>query len=150
MKESFNVAAAESDLDLTLEATDDLIISSDRQRTKQIMINLLSNAIKFTERGKVELRAVNRDGCVELSVKDTGIGIKKESMTKLFDAFNRVRGENGLDVEGTGLGLAMVYVWAGHLGRSATGTVCPEWFGERSSRRCPWGLGVRPRRSGRM
>ncbi len=115
VKESFNVAVAENDLDLTLEAPGDLIISSDRQRTRQIMINLLSNAIKFTERGKVELRAVNRDGCVELSVKDTGIGIKKESMTKLFDAFSRIHDENRSDVEGTGLGLYISKKIAGLL-----------------------------------
>lgn len=115
VKESFNVAAAENDLDLTLEAPDDLIISSDRQRTRQIMLNFLSNAIKFTERGKVELRAVNRDGYVQLSVKDTGIGIKKESMKKLFDAFSRVHGENRSDVEGTGLGLYISNKIAGLL-----------------------------------
>ncbi len=58
---------------------------------------------------------MNRDGYVQLSVKDTGIGIKKESMKKLFDAFSRVHGENGSDVEGTGLGLYISNKIAGLL-----------------------------------
>ena len=85
----------------------------DQVRIKQILINLLNNAVKYTEKGSVMLSVQCRakeGGMVEVTytVEDTGIGIKKESIPYIFDAFKRVEGSNTHYIEGTGLGLAIV------------------------------------------
>ncbi|WP_029230829.1 DegV family protein [Butyrivibrio sp. VCB2006] len=86
---------------------------SDEVRLKQILINLLNNAIKYTERGSVSLSvhcSKTSDGkaAVTYSVDDTGIGISKENIPYLFDAFRREDEEKNRHIEGTGLGLSIV------------------------------------------
>lgn len=85
------------------------ILKGDEVRIKQILYNLLSNAIKYTEKGMVafSVRGVDsEDGfALSLSVKDTGIGIKKEDMDKLFASFQRLELSKNRYIEGTGLGL---------------------------------------------
>ena len=86
----------------------------DEVRIRQILINLLSNAIKYTHEGSVTL-LVNghKDESghfdLEIAVKDTGIGIKEESIPVLFDSFSRVEESNTHRIEGTGLGLSIVH-----------------------------------------
>jgi PAS domain S-box-containing protein len=82
-------------------------IVSDQRRVEQILINLLNNAVKFTEHGEVNLECRVRDGFIETSVRDTGIGIRAEDVEKLFAAFRQI--ETGLNRrhEGTGLGLSI-------------------------------------------
>ena len=85
----------------------------DEVRIKQIIINLLNNAIKYTKKGNVGLRVESTeiDGdAVELAVAvtDTGMGIKKEDLPYLFDAFKRVDEGKNRHIEGTGLGLSIV------------------------------------------
>ena len=85
----------------------------DEVRLKQIIINLLNNAIKYTKEGRIELLVESRDidsETVELvvSVSDTGMGIKKEDLPYLFDAFKRVDEGKNSHIEGTGLGLSIV------------------------------------------
>lgn len=85
----------------------------DEVRIKQVIINLLNNAVKYTKKGHVELRVECKeadDDKVELiiSVSDTGIGIKKEDLPYLFDAFKRVDEGKNRHIEGTGLGLSIV------------------------------------------
>jgi PAS domain S-box-containing protein len=82
-------------------------VVSDRRRVEQILLNLLSNAIKFTEKGEVQLECRTRDGWLETSVRDSGIGIRPEDLGKLFEPFHQL--ETGLNRrhEGTGLGLAI-------------------------------------------
>lgn len=81
------------------------MIFSDYRRVEQIMLNLLSNAIKFTEQGGIAVDCRKVDLTVQISVSDSGIGIKEEDMDKLFKAFQQV--ESGLTrrYDGTGLGL---------------------------------------------
>ena len=86
----------------------------DEVRIKQILINMLNNAVKYTSEGAVTL-AIQRgrtddDGMTEVifSVTDTGMGIKKESIPYLFQAFKRVDEEQNRYIEGTGLGLSIV------------------------------------------
>lgn len=83
----------------------------DRGHIKEIMSNLLSNAIKYTEKGMVELNihCINQSDICTLfiSVKDTGRGIKKEDIEKLFTKFERLDIEKNTTTEGTGLGLAI-------------------------------------------
>jgi len=86
-------------------------VYADRVRFKQILFNLLSNAVKFTPAsGLVEICAAGTDRELEISVRDTGIGIPKEAHASIFDKFYQisaaVKGEN----DGTGLGLAITKV----------------------------------------
>ena len=82
-------------------------IQGDERKIRQIVLNLLSNAIKFTpEGGRVELAAAPRDGSVEVSVSDTGVGIAPEDQETVFEEFRQV-GTAAKKVEGTGLGLTL-------------------------------------------
>ncbi len=87
---------------------EDLIIKTDRRSLTQIVINLTSNAIKFTEKGKIEVEIdkikVQARPYVIIKIMDTGIGIKTEDQTKLFQAFQQML-IPGVRIEGTGLGL---------------------------------------------
>ncbi len=102
---SFTVLADEKNLKMDLKIPKKIMIESDERRIKQILVNFISNAIKFTEQGSVNVCVLqNSDTAIEISVADTGIGIKKEDMDKLFKAFSRIPIE-GVIKEGTGLGL---------------------------------------------
>ena len=76
----------------------------DRLRIRQILFNLLANAGKFTSNGEVILHARHERGGLSLSVSDTGAGIAKEHLRRIFDIFERVEGGHG-EQEGSGLGL---------------------------------------------
>ncbi|WP_462331816.1 ATP-binding protein [Schwartzia sp. (in: firmicutes)] len=86
------------------------VIKGDEIRIKQILTNIITNGIKYTEKGQITLRVREKsrhDGNVLLyfEVKDTGIGIKKEDIPKLFSAFERIEEERNRTIEGTGLGM---------------------------------------------
>lgn len=87
------------------------VLYGDQVRLKQIILNLLTNAAKYTKEGCIEfsVNTVNKEGTCRLiiSVADTGIGIKKENIDKLFTKFERFEVEKSSSVEGTGLGLAI-------------------------------------------
>lgn len=94
----------------------------DDVRIRQILVNLLSNAVKYTEHGSVKLSVggkINGD-FVELSfsVKDTGIGIRKEDMEKLFAEFERLDEKKNRSIEGTGLGMSITKQLLGMMGSS--------------------------------
>ena len=81
-------------------------IEGDERKVKQILFNLLSNAVKFTPAGgRVTLATNAVDDMVEVSVRDTGVGIGAEDQIRIFDEFFQVGRENAQ--EGTGLGLAL-------------------------------------------
>ena len=82
-------------------------IHGDERKVKQVLLNLLSNALKFTpEGGRIDVRADVRDGMIEISVTDTGVGIAPEDLGVVFEEFRQV-GSAAKKVEGTGLGLAI-------------------------------------------
>ncbi len=82
-------------------------IMGDERKVKQVLLNLLSNAVKFTpEGGRITLKAGQRDGGVEISVTDTGIGIAPEDQAAIFEEFRQV-GSDERRREGTGLGLTL-------------------------------------------
>ncbi len=85
----------------------------DRVRIYQVLINLLNNAIKFTKKGEVRLNVdqlYNEEDYMRIcfEVKDTGIGIAKNKLDKIFGSFNQVIDNEGFHYEGTGLGLGIV------------------------------------------
>jgi PAS domain S-box-containing protein len=83
-------------------------IYADRLRVKQVLFNLLSNAMKFTPAGgKIQVEGSLRDGFVEISVSDTGIGIPMDQHQAVFDKFHQVGATTKGVREGTGLGLAI-------------------------------------------
>jgi signal transduction histidine kinase len=82
-------------------------IHADEREVRQVVLNLMSNAVKFTpESGQIEVRAVPVDGSVEVSVRDTGVGIAPEDQEAVFEEFRQV-GTTDKKVEGTGLGLTL-------------------------------------------
>ena len=104
IKDSFAVAVDKKGLKLSLETPPTLLLESDERRVKQILVNFISNAIKFTDRGEIEIKLVKKDKTAEISVRDTGLGVKKEDMNKLFKDFSRIPIKDRT-IEGTGLGL---------------------------------------------
>ena len=87
-------------------------LSGDAQRIRQVLINLANNAVKFTNKGQVLIRLGYEDIdtdtiMMKVSVIDTGIGIKKEHLEKIFESFQQVDSKRNRNVEGTGLGLAI-------------------------------------------
>ena len=82
----------------------------DPHRLQQVVVNLLNNAVKFTEKGEVTLRAVYTTGkqpSLRLEVQDTGIGISRENMAKLFSAFSQADNSIARRYGGSGLGLSI-------------------------------------------
>ena len=104
VNDSFKVAVNKKNLKLFLEMPKRLTIKTDERRTKQVIMNFISNALKFTDRGEIKIKVIQKDEIVEISVKDSGIGIKEEDMDKLFKTFSRITTKGKLE-EGTGLGL---------------------------------------------
>jgi Amt family ammonium transporter len=84
-------------------------LAADQQRFKQIFFNLLSNAIKFSkpEGGNITITSKKEGDMASFSVSDTGIGIKKENIHKLFQEFNQADAGISKQYGGTGLGLAI-------------------------------------------
>jgi two-component system phosphate regulon sensor histidine kinase PhoR len=84
-------------------------VRADRNLMEQVLINLLSNAIKYSPKGSEARVALRRDnGAVQVDIKDTGLGIPREALPRLFEKFYRVRCDDRKDIIGTGLGLSLV------------------------------------------
>lgn len=91
----------------TNEIPEDLYVDSDRLKTKQIISNLISNAIKYTIEGHVGFKASLENGCLVFRVDDSGIGIPRKDLDKIFKPF--VRTDSGSKIsEGSGYGLSVV------------------------------------------
>lgn len=107
--EEFNVLndmAAGKNIELRSSVPDNLMIVADKNMIKTILRNLISNAIKFTyKNGKVEVKAVIDEKQVEISVSDSGIGMTKETMAKLFKIDANLTTNGTENEKGTGLGL---------------------------------------------
>ncbi|MDA8431158.1 MAG: PAS domain S-box protein [Geobacteraceae bacterium] len=95
-------------LHLNLAAEADVHLSADLRKMKQILFNLISNAVKFTPKnGTIQVSAVRDGDFIEISVADTGIGIREDDIPKLFQAFTQLESVYTKGFEGTGLGLAL-------------------------------------------
>ncbi|MCK4380218.1 MAG: PAS domain S-box protein [Candidatus Lokiarchaeota archaeon] len=101
--------ADKRNLNIKADLTEQFILEVDRIRIEQVIINLLSNAIKFTPpNGNILITLNDREKYVEISIKDTGIGLTKKEKEKLFQKFGKIerfRKQLDIDTEGTGLGL---------------------------------------------
>jgi len=80
---------------------------TDEQKVKQIIKNLLSNAFKFTDKGEVDLNVKTKRQKIIFEVRDTGVGISKENIEHIFDAFQQEDGTTSRQFGGTGLGLSI-------------------------------------------
>ena len=100
-------------IEFELKMAEDIpdILIGDKTHVKEIINNLLTNAIKYTEKGKITLnvKCINKGDISKLiiSVQDTGRGIKKENIEKLFTKFQRLEEDMNTTIEGTGLSLAI-------------------------------------------
>jgi signal transduction histidine kinase/CheY-like chemotaxis protein/ligand-binding sensor domain-containing protein/HPt (histidine-containing phosphotransfer) domain-containing protein len=84
----------------------------DEVRIEQIIVNILNNAVKYTEKGKVSFNvgySESEGGAIllQVSIKDTGIGIKAEDLEKLFSPYERIEEQRNKKIEGTGLGMSI-------------------------------------------
>ena len=108
-----SIKAKEKNLELVFDI-DPMIpykYRGDDKRIRQVLLNILTNAVKYTDKGTVtlEVRCKQEDdkAVVYYSVKDTGIGIKEDDISKIYDAFTRFDISKNRNVEGTGLGMSI-------------------------------------------
>lgn len=117
METLFKQKTADKGVDLIIEIQNDMPGSMllDETRLRQILVNLLGNAVKFTEKGQIILRATygfqdaRHRGMLDLkiSIIDSGIGMSKQGMEKIFDSFEQLKEAGIGNFSGTGLGLAI-------------------------------------------
>jgi signal transduction histidine kinase len=113
------VEAENKKTDLQFSVTSKVpLIHADRHSMEGIFTNLISNAIKYTpEGGKIWVNLGEEGGFVKATISDTGIGIKKEDLPRIFDKFYRVKTKETSQIVGTGLGLSIVKsIVDAHLG----------------------------------
>jgi len=88
---------------------DDAFVLGSELRLEQVLVNLLDNAVKFNRpNGEVHLEALEVDGAVRITIRDTGIGIPSEDLPRIFERFYRVDKARSREMGGTGLGLSIV------------------------------------------
>lgn len=119
--DDFKPLAASYEVTIVQKADGDLTVKADYYKVERICYNLISNALKYNRKGgTVTVEAVRRGGSVEITVADTGVGIPKDVVSRVFDKFYRVRGGGS----GTGVGLAVVKAFAElHGGRVSVKSV---------------------------
>lgn len=105
----YSLLAKEKNIEISLtNLASNLVILADEYSIGQIFSNLIDNAIKYTDKGKVEIIIYNDENKLKVDVKDTGIGIEKEFIPFLFDAFRQEHQGYSRKFDGNGLGLSLV------------------------------------------
>ena len=108
--QSFKEALKNKSIQFHLGQIDDASLLLTPDTLENILMNLLSNAMKYTqEGGRIEITAINQpNNQIELSVKDTGIGIPEDKHEQIFKRYQRIESDNSDKVMGSGIGLALV------------------------------------------
>jgi two-component system phosphate regulon sensor histidine kinase PhoR len=95
-------------LKIQLEVPDKkLFIYGDKSRLDQVIANLLSNAMRYTDQGQIRIKVMRRDNELIFSIRDTGIGISRKALSRIFERFYRTDKARDRRKGGTGLGLAI-------------------------------------------
>ncbi|BDG04003.1 sensor histidine kinase [Anaeromyxobacter oryzae] len=102
------VAAREKGLALRSEVPEGTIVRADPRALEQVLVNLVDNAVKYTAEGSVAIRAAREGNDWIISVVDTGPGIERHHLERIFERFYRVDAGRSREAGGTGLGLAIV------------------------------------------
>ena len=107
--EQMALLAEEKGISLRCLSKGPVSVEGDRTRLKQIIVNLVDNAIKYTpDRGAVEVIVSSKNGTAFVEVRDTGPGVPESAIPHIFERFYRVDEVHSRDIEGAGLGLAIV------------------------------------------
>ena len=118
----FGHALASKKLTLTVNSQgNDLTINADRNKIEQVLVNLIDNAVKYTpESGRIEVSVVGLDRQIRIVARDTGIGIAKEHLDRIFERFYRADKARSRELGGTGLGLSIAkHIILAHKGEIA-------------------------------
>ncbi|HHO54064.1 MAG TPA: HAMP domain-containing histidine kinase [Deltaproteobacteria bacterium] len=92
---------------LRLDGPEDALLTTDLSRLRQIVVNLLSNAVKFTDHGEIQIRWVLEGGSLRLEVQDSGPGIPRDALERIFERFEQLDPSSTRTRGGAGLGLAV-------------------------------------------
>jgi signal transduction histidine kinase/CheY-like chemotaxis protein len=119
IEQMFRLRATAKSLELAVEVGPSVppAVHGDEAKLRHVLINLIGNAVKFTERGGVTLRVTWRDGAASFEVRDTGVGIAPDDVSRLFEAFTQAENSDQWR-EGTGLGLAISHSFVALMGGS--------------------------------
>jgi len=99
----------QKDIDIYLNCNKKITLQADKQELEIIFNNLLSNAVKYNkQKGRIDVGLAQEKAEIKLSVSDTGIGMEKKDIEKLFEDFVRIKSEQTKHISGTGLGLSLV------------------------------------------
>ena len=110
LKNLYEQSAINRNIEFNIKDTYNDLIFSDKHRISQILKNLISNALKFTTKGSIDVnisKSEDKNLPIKISVKDTGIGIPEDKLSKIFEAFTQADGSTSRKYGGTGLGLSI-------------------------------------------
>ena len=106
--ETFRDKVQRKDIKIEVKIKDTQTIWANEERARQVFNNLIDNALKYTESGKIEISAEEQGRFMIIKVSDTGIGISKKDLTRIFERFYRVNKERSRASGSIGLGLSIV------------------------------------------
>ena len=105
---TFKDEAQRKGIELKMQIKDTQTIWANEERARQVFNNLIDNALKYTKKGKIEISAEEQGRFIIIKVSDTGIGIPKKDLTRIFERFYRVNKERSRESGSIGLGLSIV------------------------------------------
>jgi signal transduction histidine kinase/CheY-like chemotaxis protein len=113
-----SLQARDNDLEFAFEAPPQLpeMVYTDEKRLRQILINLLSNAIRYTRAGKITFRVSYVNQVARFDIEDTGVGISKSDLDRIFEPFERLENPDLAPTQGIGLGLTITRMLTDAMG----------------------------------
>lgn len=109
LADAATILGTQKNIYITFRPSEDLYVNADGGKLRQVFLNLIDNAVKYTPSGGMISIAIHREGnWAEVRVRDTGIGIEREHLRKIFDRFYRVDKARSRELGGAGLGLSIV------------------------------------------